>query len=134
MTLRNFSQPMMHQGHITSDTISTLRRGTRGSVKILLLQARRAWGPDPSRPTVDPCLTAGRPCDDPAPCNSGRRPHDDRLTAGPNAPSSPHRSTYATSPPQRKNQSEPDRNNSTYTYKEKKPLKNRKKDTDRKRG
>src|SRR3546814_12508568 len=104
MTLRNFSQPMMHQGHITSDTMSTLRRGARGSVKILLLSTRAALNVrTSSRPTVDPCLSAGRSCDDPARCNSDRRPHDDRPTAAPNAPFFLHRSPYASSPPQRKN-------------------------------
>ena len=47
MTFRNFSQPMMHQGHITSETISTERRGT--SFTAILLPARRA-----------PCLRSAR--------------------------------------------------------------------------
>src|SRR3546814_4810214 len=104
MTLRNFSQPMRNRGHITSDTMLTLRRGARGSVKILLLSTRAALNfRTSSRPTVDPCLSAGRSCDDPARCNSDRRPHDDRPTAAPNAPFFLHRSPYASSPPQRKN-------------------------------
>src|SRR3990167_8154804 len=89
---------MMHQGHITSDTISTLRRGTRGSVTILLLPARAAAL---SR-SGDPCPFAGRPCDDPAHCNSGLRRRGGRPPAGPYSTSCPLRASYASSPPQRK--------------------------------
>ena len=89
---------MMHQGHITSDTISTLRRGTRGSVTILLLPARAAAL---SR-SDDPCPFAGRPCDDPAHCNSGLRRRGGCPPAGPYSTSCPLRSSYASSPPQRK--------------------------------
>src|SRR3546814_18907831 len=108
MTVRNFSQPMMHQGHITSDTMSTLRRGARGSVKILLLSTRAALNVrTSSRPTVDPCLSDGRSCDAPARCNSDRRPRDDRPTAAPTAPFFLPTPPYPSSPPQRKKGQEP---------------------------
>src|SRR3546814_18310247 len=84
--------------------MATLWPGASATDKIVLLAMHAPLNVRTCiRPTFDSCLSAGFSCDDPARCNSGRRPHDDRPTAAPNAPFFLHRSPYASSPPQRKN-------------------------------